>query len=40
VVRLSGRLYETLAAFAQRRASNDLYHSALVATVSTVRTVV
>jgi hypothetical protein len=40
VVRLSGRLYETLAAFAQRRPRNDLYHSALVATVNTVRTVV
>lgn len=40
VVRLSGRLYETLAALAQRRPRSDLYHSALVATVSTVRTVV
>ncbi|HEY7627211.1 MAG TPA: hypothetical protein VH761_09085 [Ilumatobacteraceae bacterium] len=37
VVRLSGRLYESLCAFVQRRPRCELYHSALVATTDTGR---
>ena len=32
VVRISGRIYEAIAAAAQRRPRRDLYHSALIAT--------
>jgi hypothetical protein len=34
VVRLSGKLYESICALAQRRPRRDLYHSALVATTT------
>ena len=40
VVRLSGRTFEALAAFAQRRPACDLYHSALVVTVPAGRYVI
>lgn len=40
VVRLSGRAYEALAAFAQHRQNRDLYHSALVVTVPDGRYVI
>ncbi len=33
IVRASGRLYETIAAIAERRPHRDIYHSALIATV-------
>lgn len=40
VVRISGRVFETLAALVQRRPACDLYHSALVITVPDGRYVV
>jgi hypothetical protein len=40
VVRISGRVYEAVTAFVQRRARCDLYHSALIATVGGVSTVI
>ena len=40
VVRVSGRIYEALSAFVQRRERRDLYHSALVVETRTGRFVV
>lgn len=40
VVRLSGRLYESVVASATHRPRRDLYHSALVVTDSSIRTVI
>jgi hypothetical protein len=40
VVRMSGRAFETLSAFIQRRRRYDLYHSALVVTVPGARYVI
>lgn len=40
VVRISGRIFEALAAFVHRRARRDLYHSALVVTVPEGRFVI
>lgn len=40
VVRISGRAFEALTAFAQRRPARPLYHSALVVTVSNGRYVI
>ena len=40
VVRLSGRAFEALTAFVQRRPACDLYHSALVVTVAGCRCVI
>lgn len=40
VVRISGRAFEALTAFAQRRPARPLYHSALVVTASNGRYVI
>lgn len=40
VVRMSGRIYETLIAFVQRRPRRELYHSVLVARTTDRRTVI